>query len=72
MQAPDFDPMDAVAIFDLVNRQTGGMRTGSTGDVVQAYRCGGIYVPSEQHIRSLCDFVLAKLGRFKAPIHFIG
>jgi len=63
MQASDFDPMDAVAIFDLVNRQDWEVcELAQLGMSSKAYRCGGIYVPSEQHIRSLCDFVLAKLG----------
>jgi hypothetical protein len=28
----------------------------------KAFRNGGIYVPSEQHIRAFCDFVLAQLA----------
>jgi len=32
MISPDFDPMDAVEIFDIVNRQDWGMRVGPVGN----------------------------------------
>lgn len=60
---PNFDPMDAVAIFDIVNRQDWEVcQLAQLGMSSKAYRSGGIYVPAEQHIRALADFVLKKLG----------
>jgi Rieske 2Fe-2S family protein len=61
---PDFDPMDAVAIFDLVNRQDWEVcELAQLGMTSRAFKDGGIYVPSEQHIRrEMCDFVLAMLA----------
>jgi Rieske 2Fe-2S family protein len=63
MQDPEFDPMDAVNIFDLVNRQDWEVcQWTQQGMTSKAYKTGGIYVPNERHIRGLCDFVLEKLG----------
>jgi Rieske 2Fe-2S family protein len=61
---PDFDPMDAVAIFDLVNRQDWEVcELAQHGVTSRAFREGGIYVPSERHIRrEMCDFVLERLS----------
>ena len=62
MTRPDFDPMDAVEIFDIVNRQDWEVcELAQLGMTSKAYASGGIYVPSERHIRALADFVLEKL-----------
>lgn len=56
---PDFDPMDAVAFFDLVNRQDWEMCELCQQNMAsRAYRAGGLYVPLEAHIRAFNDFVL--------------
>lgn len=63
METPDFDPMDAVAIFDLVNRQDWEVcEWTQLGMTSKAYKNGGIYVPIERHIREFCDFILEKLA----------
>lgn len=63
MRRPDFDPMDAVEIFDLVNRQDWEVcELTQQGMTSKAFRSGGIYVPAEQHIRAFADFILAKLA----------
>lgn len=62
MQRTDFDPMDAVEIFDLVNRQDWEVcELAQQGVTSKAFRNGGIYVPIESHIREFCDFVLDML-----------
>jgi Rieske 2Fe-2S family protein len=62
MAAPDFDPTDAVEIFDIVNRQDWEVcELTQLGMTSRAYRSGGVYVPTERHIRTLCDFILEKL-----------
>lgn len=59
MRQADFDPMDAVAIFDIVNRQDWEVcQLAQQGMTSKAYRSGGVYVPNERHIRAFCDFVL--------------
>lgn len=63
MARADFDPMDAVEIFDIVNRQDWEvceLTQLSMGS--KAYRSGGVYVPEERHIRAFADFVLEKVG----------
>lgn len=63
MQQPDFDPMDAVEIFDLVNRQDWEVcQWTQLGMTSKAYKNGGIYVPNERHIREFCDFLLEMLA----------
>jgi len=63
LAAPDFDPSDTVAIFDVVNRQDWEVcEQTQLGMTSKAYRTGGVYVPTERHIRDFCDFVLEKLG----------
>ncbi|HZO70682.1 MAG TPA: aromatic ring-hydroxylating dioxygenase subunit alpha [Ktedonobacteraceae bacterium] len=63
MTRPDFDPMDAVEIFDLVNRQDWEVcELAQQGMTSKAFRSGGIYVPAEQHIRTFADFILAKIA----------
>ena len=62
MARPDFDPVDAVEIFDIVNRQDWEVcELAQLGMTSKAYKSGGIYVPSEQHIRAFADFVLERL-----------
>ena len=63
MARADFDPMDAVEIFDIVNRQDWEvceLTQLSMGS--KAYRSGGVYVPEERHIRAFADFVLERVG----------
>jgi len=62
MTRPDFDPMDAVEIFDLVNRQDWEVcELTQQGMSSKAFKDGGIYVPAERHIRAFADFILEKL-----------
>ena len=62
MNRPDFDPMDAVEIFDIVNKQDWEVcELAQLGMTSKAYKLGGVYVPAEQHIRAFADFVLDKL-----------
>lgn len=63
MSRPDFDPMDAVEIFDIVNLQDWEVCEWTQLSMrSKAYRSGGIYVPAERHIRELADFILEKVG----------
>jgi Rieske 2Fe-2S family protein len=60
---PDFDPMDAVEIFDIVNRQDWEVcELTQLSMSSRAFQHGGVYVPAERHIRELADFVLEKLS----------
>jgi Rieske 2Fe-2S family protein len=60
---PDFDPMDAVEIFDIVNRQDWEVcELTQLSMSSKAFQHGGVYVPAERHIRELADFVLEKLA----------
>lgn len=60
--APDFDPMDAVELFDIVNRQDWEVCELSQQSVAsRAFKNGGVYAPNEHQIRALAEFVLAKL-----------
>jgi Rieske 2Fe-2S family protein len=62
MTRRDFDPMDAVEIFDLVNRQDWEVcELTQLSMASKAFRSGGIYVPAEQHIRAFADFIEQKL-----------
>ena len=62
MNRPGFDPMDAVEIFDIVNRQDWEVcELAQLGMTSKAYKSGGIYVPSERYIRAFADFVLERL-----------
>lgn len=62
MAGPDFDPMDAVEIFDLVNLQDWDVcELTQQGMSSKAFKNGGIYVPAERHIRAFADFILEKL-----------
>jgi glycine betaine catabolism A len=63
MAQPDFDPMDAVEIFDIVNRQDWEVcELAQLSMSSRAFKHGGVYVPAERHIRELADFVLEKLS----------
>jgi len=63
MSWPDFDPMDAVELFDIVNRQDWEVcELTQLSMPSKAFEYGGVYLPSEAHIRELADFVLEKLG----------
>ncbi len=62
MAHPDFDPTDAVELFDRTNQQDWQIcELAQMGMTSKAYRSGGIYVPIEQHIRKFADFVLEAL-----------
>ena len=63
MTQPGFDPMDAVELFDIVNKQDWEVCEMTQQSMrSRAFRSGGIYVPIEQHIRAFADFVLERLG----------
>ncbi len=63
MTRPDFDPMDAVEIFDLVNRQDWEVcELTQLSMTSKAFRSGGVYVPAERHIREFADFVLEHIA----------
>ncbi len=63
MSWPGFDPMDAVEIFDIVNKQDWEVcEMTQLSMPSKAFEHGGVYVPAEAHIRELADFVLEKLG----------
>ena len=56
MARSDFDPQDAVEVFDLVNRQDWEVcELAQLGTGSRAYRDGGVYVPIEHHIRRFID-----------------
>ena len=63
MSSPDFDPMDAVGILDLVNRQDWVVcELAQQGLRSKAFAHGGNYSPLEHHIRGFVDYILAKLA----------
>jgi len=60
---PDFDPSDAVAFWDLVNRQDWDVcELTQQGATSMAFRDGGVYAPPERHIRRFDDYILDQLG----------
>src|SRR6266700_1778966 len=62
MRRTDFDPMDAVEIFDIVNKQDWEVcEMAQLGVISKAFAAGGIYVLIEWHIRAFADMVLEKL-----------
>jgi glycine betaine catabolism A len=62
MAQPGFGPMDAVELFDIVNRQDWEVCELTQQSMrSKAFRSGGIYVPTESHIRKFVDFVLERL-----------
>lgn len=64
MTLPDFDPMDAVELFDIVNKQDWEVcEMTQLGMTSRAFKSGGVYVPAEWHIREFADFVLEKLDQ---------
>jgi len=63
VQEPGFDPSDAVDFWDLVNRQDWeACELCQANMASRAYRNGGVYAPTEVHIRRFNDFVLARLA----------
>jgi Rieske 2Fe-2S family protein len=63
LQQPDFDPSDAVDMWDLVNRQDWeACEITQLGMSSRVYAEGGIYAPLEAHIRGFNECVLRKLG----------
>lgn len=59
---PEFNPMDAVEILDLVNRQDWVVcELAQQGTSSRAFANGGNYVPFEHHIRQFVDYILARL-----------
>ncbi len=64
MNRTDFDPMDAVEVLHLVNLQDWEVcEMAQKSMASRAFEHGGIYVPLEQHIRGLVDYILEKLER---------
>ncbi|MEO8972613.1 MAG: aromatic ring-hydroxylating dioxygenase subunit alpha [Ktedonobacteraceae bacterium] len=60
---PNFDPMDAVELFDIVNRQDWEVcEMVQHGVRSKAFAQGGVYVPIERHIRAFADNVLEMLS----------
>jgi phenylpropionate dioxygenase-like ring-hydroxylating dioxygenase large terminal subunit len=63
MTRADFDPLDAVELFDIVNKQDWEVcELAQQGMTSKVYASGGVYVPAERHIRALADFILEKLA----------
>lgn len=59
----DFDPADAVSMWDTVNRQDWEIcQLTQQGVTSRVYRHGGLYAPLERHIREFNDYVLDRLG----------
>jgi Rieske 2Fe-2S family protein len=59
---PAFDPMDAVEILDLVNRQDWEVcELAQQGTTSRLMAAGGNYTPLEHHIRGFVEYVLARL-----------
>lgn len=62
MAKPEFNPMDAVEILDLVNRQDWEVcELAQQGTTSRAFANGGNYAPLEHHIRGFVEYVLARL-----------
>lgn len=62
MVKPDFNPMDAVEILDLVNRQDWVVcELAQQGMTSRALAAGGNYAPLEHHIRQFVEYILAKM-----------
>jgi len=63
MASVGFDPMDAVEILDLVNRQDWIVcELVQQGVTSKAFAPGGNYTPQEYHIRGFVDYILEKLA----------
>ncbi len=64
----DFEPSDTVAIFDVVNRQDWVVCEQTQRSMhSRAFVRGGVYVPSEHHLRAFNELVLERLGGPDAP-----
>lgn len=64
MTSADFDPMDAVGVIHLVNLQDWEVCEMTQKSMTsRALEHGGIYVPLEQHIRGLVDYIMDKRER---------
>ena len=62
MAKPGFDPTDAVAVLDLVNRQDWEVcELAQQGVTSRSYVHGGNYAPEEHHIRGFVEYVLENL-----------
>lgn len=62
MAKSTFNPMDAVEILDLVNRQDWEVcELAQQGTTSRAFAQGGNYAPLEHHIRQFVDYILAKM-----------
>lgn len=62
MNRADFDPTDAFEVLHLVNLQDWEVCEMTQKSMAsRAFQDGGIYVPLEQHIRGLVDYILDKL-----------
>lgn len=63
MSQPDFNPIDAVSILDLVNRQDWVVcELAQQGVTSKVFAHGGNYAPLEHHIRHFINYILAKLA----------
>lgn len=58
----DFDPTDAVALFDAVNRQDWRVLELTQEAMGSRSWSGGFFAPSERHVRAFDDFVLTRLA----------
>ncbi len=64
MAQSNFDPMDAVELFDIVNRQDWEVcEMVQYGVRSKAFAHGGVYLPIERHIRAFADVVLEMLAQ---------
>ncbi|HEU4731241.1 MAG TPA: aromatic ring-hydroxylating dioxygenase subunit alpha [Kofleriaceae bacterium] len=61
LAAPGFDPQDAVALFDTVNRQDWRVVELTQQSMGSRGWRGGVLAPSERQIRAFNDFVVARL-----------
>src|SRR5438270_5072972 len=62
MSRPDVDPMDAVEILHLVNRQGWVVcELAQQGVTSRAFEQEGNYAALEHHIRGFVDYILVKL-----------
>jgi len=69
MNLPGFDPMDAIELFDIVNKQDWEVCELTQKSMAsKAFKSGGVYVPLEWHIRELADFILEKLDQPAEPL----
>jgi Rieske 2Fe-2S family protein len=63
MSKPDFDPMDSVGMFHLVNEQDFVACEWCQENMgSKAYKNGGILVPIENHVSKFYNYVLESIG----------